>query len=149
MSAREKIAYLKGLLDGVGPAENEGLGKIFGAVVEALEALSLDIAEQEEMINDQRELYEDLADDCALLDEDLDTLEKKVAELTDEDDDFDSDDEPDYEQELNEGDFDESYVSVTCPKCGYVFYYQQDEYEEDEPLECPGCGESFPQPAEE
>ena len=47
MSAREKIAYLKGLLDGLGPVENEGQGKIFRAVVDALDALSLEVAEHE------------------------------------------------------------------------------------------------------
>ena len=56
MSAREKIAYLKWLLDGLGPVENEGQGKIFRAVVDALDALSLEVAEQEDLIQELREL---------------------------------------------------------------------------------------------
>ena len=143
MSAREKIAYLKGLLDGIAPAENEGQGKIFGAVVDALEALSLEVTEHEELIQEQRALYEDLADDCALLDEDLDVLERTVSELTGEED-FDTDEDGDFEDE----EFDGSYVSVTCPHCSYVFYYQPEEYDPKEPLECPGCGGSFDQPGE-
>ena len=40
MSAREKIAYLKGLLDGLGPVKDEGQNKIFSAVLDALDALA-------------------------------------------------------------------------------------------------------------
>lgn len=134
MSARERIAYLKGLLDGLGPAREEGHNKIFGAVLDALDALVQEMEEHGEIIEEQKELYEDLADDCALLDEDLDALERAFAEYTgegmsDEDDDME--------------DFDESYLSVTCPSCGYVFYYQPDEYEEGEELQCPSCGVNF------
>ena len=143
MSAREKIAYLKGLLDGLGPAKDEGQNKIFGAMVDALDALSQEVADQGELMEEQRELYEDLADDCALLDEDLDALEKAFAECSGED--FDDDDDDEDEDEDDEDAFDESYVSVTCPSCEYVFYYQPDEYEVDEPLQRPGCGKEFPQ----
>ena len=45
--------------------------------------------------------------------------------------------------------FDEAYESVACPKCGHVFYYQPEMYEEGEALQCPDCGETFAQPAEE
>ncbi|PKL02207.1 MAG: hypothetical protein CVV55_05630, partial [Synergistetes bacterium HGW-Synergistetes-2] len=116
MSAREKIAYLKGLLDGLGPVENEGQGKIFRAVVDALDALSLEVAEHEDLIQEQRELYEDLADDCALLDEDLDSLEKAFSDFSGEGDLDDEDDEDEFDE------FDRNYVSVTCPHCSYVFY---------------------------
>lgn len=141
MSAREKIAYLKGLLDGLGPAKDEGQNKIFGAMVDALEALSLEVDEHDELIEEQRELYEDLADDCALLDEDLDSMERVFAEFMGEGDDDDEDDDDDDE----DADFDESYISVSCPSCGYVFYYQPEEYEGDEKLQCPGCGKEFEQ----
>ena len=142
MSAREKIAYLKGLLDGLGPAKDEGQNKIFGAMVDALEALSLEVDEHEELLEEQRELYEDLADDCALLDEDLDSMERVFAEFMGEGDDDDEDDDDDDDDDV---DFDESYISVCCPSCAYVFYYQPEEYEGDEKLVCPGCGKEFEQ----
>ena len=146
MSAREKIAYLKGLLDGLGPVKDEGQNKIFAGLVDALDALSQEVADQGELIEEQRELYEDLADDCALLDEDLDALERAFAECSGEvyGDEEDEDDEDEDEDE-DEDTFDESYLSVTCPSCGYIFYYQPEEYEEDEALQCPGCGKEFPQ----
>lgn len=144
MSAREKIAYLKGLLDGLGPAKDEGQNKIFGAMVDALDALSQEVEDQGELMEEQRELYEDLADDCALLDEDLDALEKAFAESSGENFPEISDEEGEDDDEDNE-DFDESYLSVTCPFCKYVFYYQPEEYEEGELLQCPGCGKEFEQ----
>ncbi|HCL78426.1 MAG TPA: hypothetical protein DIC53_00490 [Synergistaceae bacterium] len=137
MSAREKIAYLKGLLDGLGPVKDEGQNKIFSAVLDALDALAQEMEDHGEIIEEQKELYEDLADDCALLDEDLDALEKAFAVYSEEG--ALDDDDDDVE------DFEESYLSVTCPSCGYVFYYQPDEYEDGEQLQCPSCGTSFDQ----
>ena len=145
MSAREKIAYLKGLLDGLGPVKDEWQNKIFAGLVDALDALSQEVADQGELIEEQRELYEDLADDCALLDEDLDALERAFAECGGEAYGDEDDEDDDEEEDEDEDEFDESYLSVTCPSCGYVFYYQPEEYEEDETLQCPGCGKEFPQ----
>ena len=47
MSAREKIAYLKGMLDGLGPVKDEGQNKIFAGLVDALDALSQEVADQD------------------------------------------------------------------------------------------------------
>ncbi len=141
MSAREEIAYLKGLIHGLGPAKDEGQNKIFAGLLEALEALSREVAEQAELIEELRDMYDELADDCAILDEDLDSLERAFSDYSGEDyslDDNDWDEDGDDE-------YDESYVSVVCPSCGHSFFYQPDEYEEDEPLQCPDCGTEFPQ----
>lgn len=130
MSALEKVAYLKGLLDGL-EVEDENQKKIYAALVEALDALARDMTDQLEVIDELRDMYEDLSDDYTQLDENLEVLEQDLAELYGEDD---MEEEPD---------FDEIYESVTCPKCGHLFYYDPDAYEEGEQLECPGCGEKF------
>ncbi|HCA41188.1 MAG TPA: hypothetical protein DEP01_06720 [Aminobacterium sp.] len=140
MSAKEKIAFLKGLLAGLN-MKDETTVKAFQAVTEALDALAEEIEEHGDLIEEQQDLYEELADDWALLDEDLDKLERSFAEIVGED--FEGG------EEEEESDFDETYESVSCPKCGHVFYYQPEMYEEDEPLQCPNCGESFALPAEE
>ena len=130
MSAKEKIAWLKGLLSGL---EFEGRDvKIYGAVTEALDALATQIEEQNEQIESLRNLYDELEEECAALGEDITALE----------DIFDE-----YAKEENE-EYDEkyaaSYVSVKCPLCSLIFYYEQGENEDDEMLECPGCREKFP-----
>lgn len=140
MSAKEKIAYLKGLLAGL-DIQDETTAKAFKSVTEALEALAEEVEEQADIIEEQLDLYEELADDFSLLDEDLDSLERSFAEYVGED--FDETDEDE------EADFDETYESVACPKCGHIFYYQPEVYGEDESLQCPDCGETFAQPTEE
>jgi predicted nucleic acid-binding Zn-ribbon protein len=128
MSAKEKIAWLKGLLSGL---EIEGKdAKIYGAVAETLDALATQIEEQNEQIESLRSLYDELEEECTALGEDILVLE----DLFDE-----------YAKEDNEDDkYAASYVSVTCPSCTSVFYYEQGKNkEEDEMLECPDCGKKF------
>ena len=129
MSSREKIAWLKGLLSGL---EIEGKeAKIYGAVAEALDALATQIEEQNEQIESLRSLYDEIEEECTALGEDISTLE----DLFDE-----------YAKDENEDDerYAASYISVTCPSCSTVFYYEQDESEDNDMLECPECRERFP-----
>ena len=129
MSAKEKIAWLKGLLSGL---EIEGReAKIYGAVADALDALATQIEEQNEQIESLRGLYDELEEECTALGEDITALEDILDE---------------YAKESDEDDesYATSYVSVTCPSCSSVFYYEQGENEDAEMLECPDCGEKFP-----
>ena len=129
MSAKEKIAWLKGLLSGL---EIEGKdAKIYGAVAEALDALATQIEEQNEQIESLRSLYDELEDECTALGEDISALEDLFDEYVQEDDEEDEK-------------FTTSYVSVTCPSCSSVFYYEQGENDEDGMIECPDCGGKFP-----
>ena len=130
MSAKEKIAWLKGLLSGL---EIEGRdAKIYGAVAEALDALATQIEEQNEQIESLRSLYDELEEECTALGDDLTALEDLFDEYLKEKDD-----------EENEG-YAMSYVSITCPSCASTFYYEQGENDEEDDIECPDCGEKFP-----
>jgi len=132
MSAREKIAWLRGLLSGL---EIEGKdAKVYGAVAEALDALATQIEEQNAQIESLRSLYDELEEECEALGDDITALEDIFEEYVNDDDDEDEDDE----------DYAASYVSVECPSCSAIFYYEQGENEDDEMLECPDCGEKFP-----
>ena len=97
-----------------------------------MDALATQIEEQNEQIESLRGLYDELEEECAALGEDITALE----DLFDE-----------YAKEEDEEDerYATSYVSVTCPSCQAVFYYEQGEdNEDDEMLECPDCGAKFP-----
>ena len=132
MSAKEKIAWLKGLLSGL---EIEGRdAKIYGAVTEALDALATQIEEQNEQIESLRNLYDELEEECAALVDDITALEDILDEYEKDEDEDDEDDD----------DYAASYVSVECPSCAAVFYYKQEEIEDDEILECQECGRKFP-----
>jgi len=129
MSAKEKIAWLKGLLSGL---EIEGRdAKIYGAVADVLDALATQIEEQNEQIESLRSIYDELEEECTALGEDITALEDLFDEYAKEDD-----------GEVEK--YTTSYVSVTCPSCSSIFYYEQGENEEDEMLKCPECGEKIP-----
>jgi len=124
MTSKERIAYLEGLLEGL-KVEDEDTRRVYEAIVEALRALSSEIEEHEEILTEQQEFLGELADYCEELEEDMSRLEDELGEEWEED----------YED-----DEDLDYPSVTCPECGYVFFYDPEEYEEDEQLQCPECG---------
>jgi len=129
MSAKEKIAWLKGFLSGL---EIEGKDvKIYGAVADALDALATQIEEQNEQIESLRNLYDELEEECASLGDDVLALEDIFDEYA--------------KKEIDEDEkYAASYISVTCPSCTSVFYYEQGEDKnENEVLECPDCGKKF------
>jgi predicted RNA-binding Zn-ribbon protein involved in translation (DUF1610 family) len=130
LNCRERIAYLRGLLDFMPKEEKET--RIYTAIVEALDALASDMEEQAKLIELQREDYDALADEMDGLQESLYDLEEAVG--------VDSSEEEDYEGENLENST-ESYVSMTCPSCAYSFYYRYEEGKENEKLICPSCGE--------
>jgi len=134
MGALEKIAYLKGLLDGLEVAD-ETQKKVYAAIAESLDALALELTDNLDRIEELGEMYEELSDDYSQLDEDLEALEEDFALFMGEE----------YE---DEPEFDETYESVVCPACSHVFYYEPEAYEEGEKLQCPACGEEFPKPEE-
>ena len=132
MNARERIAYLRGLLDCMEPEERST--KVYTAVAEALDALSLELEEHSRQLEGVREASEELADEIYELHDAVYELERSVGLESDQDyDDADDDEESSSE----------SYISVTCPSCAYSFYYRYEEGKEEDKLICPGCGEEI------
>ena len=133
MSAKEKIAWLKGLLSGL---EIEGKDvKVYGAVAEVLDALATQIEEQNEQIESLHRLYDGLEEECAALEEDITMLEDIL-------DEFSKDEEEDDDGDGDNDDYATNYISVECPSCSSFFYYGQGE-DEEEMLQCPNCAEKF------
>ena len=115
----EKMAYIRGLAEGLEIDETTKEGKLLLAIVEALS----DTAD---------ELYElgDIQDEMQLqldeVDEDLDELESFV--YGDEDDEFYDDEDEEYE--------------VECPNCGDMICFDADLLDSDK-INCPACGEEI------
>lgn len=130
VNAKERIAYLRGLLDCMEPEERNT--KVLAAVVEALDALALEIEEHAGILDHVRETSEGLTDEIYELHDAVYELEQSIGLDTDQDYDEADTDEPA-----------ESYISVTCPSCAYSFYYRYEEDKEEEKLVCPGCGEEI------
>jgi hypothetical protein len=134
MSAREKIAYLRGLIEGQNISENAGMSKFHEALLGALDSIVDEINE--------------LTDTCDDLKEYVDELESEMMEI------YEDCHDPDFDEECgcgcdddddDDGDEEEEYEATTCPNCGKDFFYQPDAYGDDEDLLCPHCGELFKQ----
>ena len=131
MNSRERIAYLRGLLDFMPKEEKET--KVYSAIVEALEALALDLEAHTKLLELQREDYDSLVDELDDLQESLYDLEESIG----------IESETDYGEEEDVEGLTESYVSMTCPACSYSFYYKLEEDDGEGKLVCPACGEEF------
>jgi hypothetical protein len=136
LNSRERIAYLRGLLDFMPKEEKET--KVYSAVVEALDSLASDLEEHAKLLDLQREDYDNLADEVNDLQESIYDLEEVLGADSDEDYGGGEDGEEEDGEESTE-----SYISMTCPSCAYSFYYKYEDGKENEKLVCPSCGEEF------
>ena len=131
MSVIEKVAYLKGLADGLNLESDTKEGKLFSAIIDALE----EIAEEIEELNDNAL---DIGDELDALSDDLAEVEDIVYGEFDEDD-FDDEDE---EEDEDDYDFDDEDFedSVVCPACNNELLLDESVLELGQ-IECPNCGE--------
>lgn len=123
MGAREKIAFLNGLIEGLAPT-GEAEKKIYAGILEALGALADEIDEHSEILDEQQEFMEDLSEFCEQLEEDMNTLEEEFGDI----------------DAYPEEEIDDTFDSRECPECGNVFFFRPEAREEDGVLQCPECG---------
>ena len=137
MDIKEKVAYVKGLADGLGLDKNDTNGKLIAAIIDILD----DMADEIDAMTENEEYLENYIEE---LDEDLGSVEDHVF-CSDEDDDYDSEDyldgDFDDEDDDDDDDGDDEIVVVTCPSCGDGVYLD-DTMDFDE-IKCPSCGTKF------
>ena len=100
----ERVAYLRGLCEGLGISEETKEGRVLEEIVEILGEFADAIVE----LSDKQEELEEYTE---LIDEDLSDLEDDFYDESDEDD---------------EDDDDMGYVEVTCPHCGEEIEIDED-----------------------
>ena len=127
MEITEKVAYLKGLAEGMELDTDKKEGKLLAAIIYVLDDLALELA-------DLRDLQMELEDGLDAVSEDLEDVEDIVYDC---DDDFDDEDE-DYEDEEE----DEDCYATTCPNCEETIYFDESVLEDGGVL-CPNCGEKL------
>lgn len=125
MNITEKAAYLKGIMEGMEIDESTNEGKLFKAIADLLEDISLSVADLEE----GQSYLEEYIDE---IDADLGEVERDIYEC---DDDYCDccDDDCDCECDC----CGEDCFAVVCPECGEEVYFEAD-YEGDT-IACPSC----------
>ena len=126
MSVSEKVAYLRGLMEGLELDENSKEAKLFDSIVDTLDDIASELSDFDEDLGDLGDYVEEL-------DEDLADLEEYVY-----DDDCDCCDDDDCDCCCDD---DETY-EVECPSCGEKIYLDESMFDEDY-IECPACGEKL------
>ena len=124
MGISEKVAYLKGLMEGMNLSADSNEGKLFRAIVDVLDEIALEV--------------EDLTDEVMELGDGLDVISDDLSDV--EDVVFDEDDyeELDDEDDEDEDDEEECYAT-TCPECEEEIFFD-DTMLEDGEIICPNCG---------
>lgn len=123
MTITERVAYLKGLAEGMKLDKESNEGKLFDAIIETLDDIALELTDATERLD--------------VLDEDLADVEDVIYDFDDDDDDlsdfygFDDDDEED-----------EGVYEFECPHCHETVFFDESIFddEDDFELECPACG---------
>ena len=117
MTISEKVAYLKGLAEGLDlDTAKSKEGKLISVMIGILEEIGMSI--------------EDLEENTVALGEELDAVSDDLSDV--EDVVFDEDEEDD----------DEDFFTVECPTCGKELVVDEDALVEGV-IQCPGCGDTF------
>ena len=129
MEIMEKVAYLKGLAEGMELDTEKKEGKLLAAIIDVLEDISLELL-------DLQEQADELMDGLDAVSDDLEDVEDVLFGEDDEDDDEESEY---YEDDLDD---DEDCYATTCPTCEETIYFDESVLEEGEVI-CPNCGEKL------
>lgn len=124
MDICEKIAYIKGLAEGLSLDTETKEGKIISAIIDLLEGIT-------EEICDIEDACDDMSQQIDAVDEDLAAVEDVVYECDDDCDCDCCDDDCDC--------CDDELYEVECPNCNDIIYLDEDMLE-DEGIDCPNCG---------
>lgn len=117
MTISEKVAYLKGLAEGLDLDTTKSKeAKLISVMIGILEEVGLSI--------------EDLEDNTAALGEEIDAISEDLSDV--EEIVYDEDEEDD----------DDDFFEVECPNCGAEIDIDEDILDQGA-VECPACGEKF------
>lgn len=126
MEILEKVAYMKGLAEGLSLDTKTKEGKLLTVMMDILEDMALEI---EDLYEEQAELEEGLD----AVSDDLSDVETYLYEM---DGEYDEDEDEDGEDEDGE------VYETTCPSCEEEIFFDETILE-DGCVECPNCGEKL------
>lgn len=123
MTISEKVAYLKGLAEGLNiDTDKSKEGKLINVMIGILEEVALSI--------------EDLEENSLALGEEIDVLSDDLADV--ESVVFDDEEDEDEDEE----EFDDDWFEVECPNCDEVLVVDEDALAEGY-IKCPNCDTEY------
>ena len=128
MEILEKVAYMKGLAEGLGLDTKSKEVKLHTVMIDILDDIALEL---QDIRDDQSEMEVCLD----AVSDDLNDVETYIYEMEGEYDDEDEEDEDD-------GDEDEEVYETTCPNCEEEIFFDETILA-DGSVECPNCGEKL------
>ncbi|MCI8329020.1 MAG: hypothetical protein HFG02_05255 [Oscillibacter sp.] len=126
MEITEKVAYLKGLAEGMELDTEKKEGKLLSAIIDVLEDIALELV-------DMQEAQEELGDGLDAVSDDLEDVEDLL---------FGEEDDEEDEYELDDLGEDEDCYATTCPTCEETIYFDESVLEDGQVI-CPNCGEKL------
>jgi hypothetical protein len=145
MSIMEKVAYLKGLAEGVGLDTESKEGKLITAIIDTLSLIAVEVDELGDNALDIAEEIDALSDDISDIEEML--FDDDDFDYDFDDYDFDDDDEDDDDEDDEDGCARCPHgrggysINVEC-QCGEVVELEEDDIEAGS-VTCPNCGEEL------
>ena len=127
----EKVAYLKGLAEGLGVSGESREDKLMLAVIDALEAFAQQGEETAQKLDELEQYVEEI-------DSDVSDLEEALFSEDDEDDEDDDDDDEDDDED-DGGEDDDGLIEYECPHCGTVIFFDEEAFDMEEEHLCPNC----------
>ncbi len=125
MEITEKVAYLKGLAEGMELDSGKKEGKLLTAIIDVLEDIALELS-------DIADAQEELGEGLDAVSDDLEDVEDLLY----------GEDEDEDEYELDDLGEDEDCYATTCPTCEETIYFDESVLEDGEVV-CPNCGEKL------
>ncbi len=125
MDICEKIAYIKGLAEGLNLDETKPEGKVLAAIIDLLGDITEEIC--------------DIEDGCDELMEQIDAVDEDLADLENFIYEDDEDDDDDCDCDDCDCDCDDQLYEIECPACNDTIYLDEEMLEE-EGMVCPNCG---------
>ena len=119
MTISEKVAYLKGLAEGLDLDTTKSKeGKLISVMIGILEELAMSV--------------EDLEENALNLGEEIDVLSDDLADV----------EEVVFDEDEDDEDYDDDWFEVECPACGADILVDDEALAEGE-VECPVCGTRY------
>ncbi len=131
MELSNKVAYLKGLMEGLKIDDSTNEGKVLLAMADVLDEMASTVEDVADEVDEAVELLDIIDEDLGELEDDLygdDECDCDDDDCCCDDDDYDVDDEEMYE--------------CVCPSCGDTIMLGENIIAEGS-IDCPNCGESL------